>query len=58
MYVFGKKPIDLDDCIEKLANMVSESQDRVFVVRHDVAYTHASGKILYNVPVPQVDPFQ
>ncbi|SJL06508.1 related to Diphthamide biosynthesis protein 2 [Armillaria ostoyae] len=32
MYVFGKKPIDLDDCIEKLANMVPESQDRVFVV--------------------------
>ncbi|KAK0486587.1 putative diphthamide synthesis protein-domain-containing protein [Armillaria novae-zelandiae] len=46
MYVFGKKPIDLDDCIEKLANTVSESQDRVFVVRHDVAYTHASAKLV------------
>lgn len=46
MYIFGKKPIDLDDCIGKLANMVSESQDRVFVVRHDVAYTHASAKLV------------
>ncbi|KAK0234573.1 putative diphthamide synthesis protein-domain-containing protein [Armillaria nabsnona] len=46
IYVFGKKPIDLDDCIEKLANMVSQSQDRVFVIRHDVAYTHASAKLV------------
>ncbi|KAK0452996.1 putative diphthamide synthesis protein-domain-containing protein [Desarmillaria tabescens] len=46
MYVFGKKQIDLDDCSEKLVNMVSEPQDHVFVVRHDVAYTHAAAKLV------------
>lgn len=46
MYIFGKKPINIDDCLEKLLSMVSEPQDCVFVVRHDVAYAHAAVKLV------------
>lgn len=50
IYVFGKKPVDVEDCVTRLfetfsSHSSSESSRRKNVVlRHDVAYTHQARK--------------
>ncbi|KAA1470859.1 diphthamide biosynthesis protein [Dentipellis sp. KUC8613] len=49
IYVFGKKSIDLADCVERLvAALKSSSSDlpKAVVLRHDVAYTHQADTIV------------
>ncbi|KAK7681839.1 hypothetical protein QCA50_015186 [Cerrena zonata] len=66
IYVFGKKDIDVDDCVEKLLSTLKESSDeaQTILLRMDVAYTHRADDIvsklrpsiphlLYN-PIPTI----
>ncbi|ESK91334.1 diphthamide biosynthesis [Moniliophthora roreri MCA 2997] len=53
-YVFGKKNLDIDDCVARLVDAFSASseesspQAKTIVLRHDVVYTHkASESISY-----------
>lgn len=53
IYVFGKKPIDVDDCVSSFVNVINRtelpprdkqmSEQSTVVLRHDVAYTHVAG---------------
>ncbi|KAK7436879.1 Diphthamide biosynthesis protein 2, variant 2 [Stygiomarasmius scandens] len=45
IYVFGKKPVDVDDCVNQFQKALQLSSDetgkeRPVILRHDVAYTH------------------
>lgn len=48
LYVFGKKPIDVDNCVTSLLDTFSSnsslSRRKTIIMRHDVAYTHQAGK--------------
>ncbi|KAF9074276.1 putative diphthamide synthesis protein-domain-containing protein, partial [Rhodocollybia butyracea] len=52
IYVFGRKPIDLEDCVARLLDTFSSdpsshsNRRKTVVVRHDVAYTHQIGEIV------------
>ncbi|KIK64153.1 hypothetical protein GYMLUDRAFT_57148 [Collybiopsis luxurians FD-317 M1] len=49
IYVFGKKSIDVEDCVTRLLDtFASSGSDRRkhVVFRHDVAYTHQAGQIV------------
>jgi diphthamide biosynthesis protein 2 len=45
IYVFGKRPIDVDDAAHELLESytISGISAKTVVLRHDVAYTHAAG---------------
>ncbi|OCH91570.1 diphthamide biosynthesis protein [Obba rivulosa] len=50
IYVFGKKPVDPEDCARKLLKSLEASstviENRKAILRHDVAYAHRADKIL------------
>ncbi|KAF9240828.1 putative diphthamide synthesis protein-domain-containing protein [Melanogaster broomeanus] len=55
VYVFGRKPIDVQDCIGELTRLIaniadvtdsSETTKKSFLIRHDVAYTYQAGDIV------------
>ncbi|KAF5368074.1 hypothetical protein D9758_004492 [Tetrapyrgos nigripes] len=51
IYVFGKKPIDVDDCVSQLQKVLQSDQEgqghpRTVILRHDVVYTHKAALIL------------
>ena len=47
IYVFGKKPLDIDRCVEALASEFESNSQKdsttVILLRHDVVYTHHAG---------------
>ncbi|KAG7085580.1 hypothetical protein E1B28_003135 [Marasmius oreades] len=48
-YVFGKKGVDVDDCVSKFYDLFSRhenSRGATIVIRHDVVYTHLAESIL------------
>ena len=50
IYVFGKKPIDIDDCAAQFARIVeeqlaSDSSKKFVLVNTDVAYAYATGML-------------
>ncbi|KAI0315496.1 putative diphthamide synthesis protein-domain-containing protein [Amylostereum chailletii] len=49
IYVFGKKPIDVDDCVKTLTESVrtAEHTSKHAILRHDVAYTHRVDAIFH-----------
>lgn len=55
IYVFGRKPIDVEHCLAQFLDILNTScaknpeMKRTFLFRHDVTYTHQAGKTL--VPV-------
>lgn len=46
IYVFGKKEIDVDDCVEKLLSTLQDVSDdaQTILLRMDVTYSHRAGK--------------
>lgn len=60
IYVFGKKPIDVEDCVVRTVETFSSHSSsaaslesnrcKKIVLRHDVAYTHQAG----TTPIPMV----
>ncbi|TFK51534.1 hypothetical protein OE88DRAFT_1659597 [Heliocybe sulcata] len=49
LYVFGKNPLDVEDCASKLADVVnsqSGEERETVVLRHDVAYAHVADLVL------------
>ncbi|EPQ53261.1 diphthamide biosynthesis protein [Gloeophyllum trabeum ATCC 11539] len=47
IYVFGKKTLDVEDCVSKLAECISsKDQPKRVVLRHDVAYSHVAGHVI------------
>ncbi|THH16089.1 hypothetical protein EW146_g4501 [Bondarzewia mesenterica] len=48
IYVFGKKPIDVQDCVRGFVQSLKSSSDlngHIISLRHDVAYTHQADVI-------------
>ncbi|THU77607.1 diphthamide biosynthesis protein [Dendrothele bispora CBS 962.96] len=49
IYVFGKKPIDIEDCVSKfketLLGLERSEEQRPVVLRHDVGYNHQAAVI-------------
>jgi hypothetical protein len=49
VYVFGRKSIDVQDCVEELTKIVAsitdstETTKKSALIRHDVAYTYRAG---------------
>ncbi|KIJ62516.1 hypothetical protein HYDPIDRAFT_114653, partial [Hydnomerulius pinastri MD-312] len=53
VYVFGRKPIDVEACVEQLAGIVTSKADsnepatkKAVLIRHDVAYSYQAGDIV------------
>ncbi|KAJ4493661.1 putative diphthamide synthesis protein-domain-containing protein [Lentinula edodes] len=56
IYVFGKKPIDVEDCVVRTvetfsshfssASSLESNRSKKIVLRHDVAYTHQAGRLV------------
>lgn len=49
IYVFGKKPIDVTDCVQSLVRSLRSSSSeagRTLLFKHDVAYTHQAEAIV------------
>ncbi|KIJ04981.1 hypothetical protein PAXINDRAFT_103950 [Paxillus involutus ATCC 200175] len=52
VYVFGRKSIDVQDCVEELTKIVAsitdstETTKKSALIRHDVAYTYRAGDIV------------
>ncbi|KAF9221158.1 diphthamide biosynthesis protein [Gyrodon lividus] len=51
VYVFGRKPIDVQHCVGELTRIVASTADlsemkKSVLIRHDVAYTHQAGDIV------------
>ncbi|KAJ3997354.1 putative diphthamide synthesis protein-domain-containing protein [Lentinula boryana] len=58
IYVFGKKLIDVEDCVSRLVESFSSSESELkssrserIVFRHDVAYTYQAGSIVDRLQV-------
>jgi diphthamide biosynthesis protein 2 len=59
IYVFGKKPIDVDDCVSSLVDVINPtnsppgdeqtSEGSTVSLGHDVAYTHVAGNNNFDV---------
>ncbi|KAH7886697.1 putative diphthamide synthesis protein-domain-containing protein, partial [Phlebopus sp. FC_14] len=45
IYVFGRKPIDVESCVDRLAEVVAASQRKTVALRHDVGYSYQAGEI-------------
>ncbi|KAI9463842.1 hypothetical protein HD554DRAFT_2123146 [Boletus coccyginus] len=49
VYIFGRKPIDVEDCVQELSNILAgvpdagEMETKSMLVRHDVGYTYRAG---------------
>ncbi|KAJ8091767.1 Diphthamide biosynthesis protein 2 [Marasmius tenuissimus] len=46
VYVFGKSPIDVDDCVSKLSAHATETETETILLRHEVGYTHLAESIV------------
>lgn len=45
MYIFGKKPIQVDTCVESVVQNLPANTP--LTIRHDVAYAHATGTYVF-----------
>ncbi|KAF8547442.1 diphthamide biosynthesis protein [Imleria badia] len=52
VYIFGRKPIDVEDCVQGLSKILAsvpeagEGETRSVLVRHDVGYTYQAGDVV------------
>lgn len=59
IYVFGQRPIDVDDCVTQFVNMLNMSatehettKEMAVLLQHDVAYTHRGADIVDKLRKP------
>ena len=54
VYIFGRKPIDVEDCVQELSKILAsvseagEGATKSVLVRHDVGYTYRTGE--FHIP--------
>ncbi|KAI9463840.1 putative diphthamide synthesis protein-domain-containing protein [Boletus coccyginus] len=52
VYIFGRKPIDVENCAQELSNILArvpdagEMETKSVLVRHDVGYTYRAGDVV------------
>ncbi|KAI6014347.1 putative diphthamide synthesis protein-domain-containing protein [Pisolithus marmoratus] len=48
IYVFGRKPIDVDSCAKQVVDVIVSNDESVssVLIRHDVAYSYRAGEII------------
>ncbi|KAI6011824.1 putative diphthamide synthesis protein-domain-containing protein [Pisolithus marmoratus] len=48
IYVFGRKPIDVDSCVKQVVDVIVSNDESVssVLIRHDVAYSYRAGEII------------
>jgi hypothetical protein len=45
IYVFGKKKLDVDDCVIAFVESLKSSHPKAVLLKHDVGYSHLAGAL-------------
>lgn len=48
LYVFGRKPIDVDSCVKRILDVIASDEKNCssVLIRHDVGYSYRAGEII------------